>query len=103
MGWAHWYENPASSTAVEPPQYIKQIVDDYKAVVAEPDPAKRIDKMTTIIQALADEFYVLGVSNPPPSYALVSTHIKNFPEGWIMGFPTGKSAITRPEQWYFDS
>ncbi len=102
IGWANWYGNPSGSGVVVPPDHINQLFDDYNAVVAAPDPVTRIEMMTTIIQTLADEFYVLGVSSPPPYYVLLNARIKNFPETWITGFPTGKIAITHPEQWYFE-
>jgi peptide/nickel transport system substrate-binding protein len=102
LGWSIWYGDPNSSLAVEPPDNIKDLYARYDEVVAATDPTTRINLMKNVIQTLADDFYVLGISSPPPIYSLLSTRIKNFPGNWIVGFPTGKISITEPEQWYFD-
>jgi peptide/nickel transport system substrate-binding protein len=101
-GWALWYLfGDTNEYAVEPPDTIKQIFAQYELVRGTADPERRIELMQELLQMSADEFFVMGVSNPQDRYGAINENIGNVPQTWYDGFIPGMQSITQHDQWYF--
>ncbi len=101
MGWSIWYLTPTSEYAVEPPKEIKDHIDLYNKVLQAPTSEERITLMKQVLQAAADNFWVLGISSPSTGYRPLSAKLGNIPETWVDGWNPSGPAIVKPEQWYF--
>ena len=103
MGWALWYTDPNNEAAIEPPQEIKDHIAMYEKVLQAPTTEERLSLMAQVLQTAADNFWVLGISSPNPSYRPLSASLANIPDTWVDGWNPGGPAIVKPEQWYFVS
>jgi len=99
-GWDNWYDKRPNSVQVEPPQSIKDIRAIYDAVGQQPTQDGQIEQMKKVLQAAADNFWVIGLSRPAPDYQPYNTRLGNMADGWIKGWNEGVEKITYPEQWY---
>jgi peptide/nickel transport system substrate-binding protein len=99
--WSLWYLQPKNKAAVEPPQAIKDHVALYKKVTQAATEEERLSLMKQVIQAAADNFWVIGVTSSADSYHPVSAKLANVPENWVWDWDPGGYAIAKPEQWYF--
>lgn len=83
--WAAWYQDPERGTAdidpVEPPEAAQEQMDLYRQLLQTGDPERQSELMTEIIQIAEEQFYAIGVSLPPESYAVVHNTMRNVPEG----------------------
>lgn len=102
-GWAIWYLDPTNEAGVEPPQEIKDHIHLYEQVLQAPTTEERFALMGQVLQTAADNFWVLGISSPSPSYRPLSADLGNVPASWVNGWNPGGPAIAFPEQWYFRS
>jgi peptide/nickel transport system substrate-binding protein len=102
LGWTLWGdgENVENEHAVEPPEYVKDIQDMYSNAIQQPSLEGQIREMQKVMQASADNFWVIGVSRPGLSYQPMSQRLENVPEGYWDGWLEGVHKIVRPEQWY---
>ncbi len=99
--WAIWYREKDNPAGIEPPQYIKDQLALMESVLQAPTYEERMDLMRQVIQAGAEEFWVLGIASPPTTYRPLNAAIGNVPESWVDGWPVGGVSIAFPEQWYF--
>ncbi len=101
--WYAWFRHVSDAVQVEPPQDIKDLRQTYEDVLSLPTQQQQIDQMKKVLQAAADNFWVIGVSTPPPIYQPIGNRLANYPEGWVKGWIEGVEKITYPEQWYLTS
>jgi peptide/nickel transport system substrate-binding protein len=100
-GWAIWYLTPNNEYGVEPPQEIQDHIGLFEQVRQAPTTEERFELMGQVLQTAADNFWVMGISSPNPSYRPLSARLANVPESWVNGWNPGGPAIAFPEQWYF--
>jgi peptide/nickel transport system substrate-binding protein len=100
-GWNLWYLEPNNPALVEPPQPIQDHIALYESVLQAPTSEERIETMSQVLQAAADNFWVIGISSATDSYRPLSAKLANVPESWVNGWNPGGVAIAFPEQWYF--
>lgn len=101
MAWALWYTDPNNEAGIEPPQEIQDHIHLYEQVLQAPTSEERLALMAQVLQAAADNFWVLGISSPLSSYRPLSASLANVPDSWVDGWNPGGPAIVKPEQWYF--
>jgi peptide/nickel transport system substrate-binding protein len=99
--WALWYTQPNNKNAVEPPQYIKDQNALFKKVTQASTEEERFSLMKQVLQAAADNFWVIGISSSTDSYHPVSAKLANVIENWVWDWDPGGYSIALPEQWYF--
>jgi peptide/nickel transport system substrate-binding protein len=99
--WNLWYLEPNNPAAAEPPQDIQDHIALYESVLQAPTSDERIELMSQVLQAAADNFWVIGISSASDSYRPLSARLANVPETWVNGWNPGGVAIAFPEQWYF--
>jgi peptide/nickel transport system substrate-binding protein len=100
-GWHAWRVHSEESVQVEPPQWIKDYRTQFEVeVLGASSQEAQIAAMQEILQMSADEFWVIGISRPNPSYQVYHERLGNQPEEWIGGWITGVQKLTYPEQWY---
>ncbi len=102
-GWNLWYLEPNNPALVEPPQPIQDHIALYESVLQAPTSEERVEAMSQVLQAAADNFWVIGISSATDSYRPLSAKLANVPESWVNGWNPGGVAIAFPEQWYFQS
>jgi len=85
---------------VEPPprmaEYRKQFEEATQKVTRE----EQIAAMKKVLDASAEEFWVIGVSRPGPGYQPTSKRLVGLPDGALDGWLPGTHKIMRPEQWF---
>jgi peptide/nickel transport system substrate-binding protein len=100
VGWYFWNQKSTDAKVVEPPDEIKAFYQMYQEVVSAPTEAEQLDRMKTLLDKAADEFWTIGISRPAPSFQPMHTRLGNFPESFVGGWTQGVLKITQPEQWY---
>ncbi|HEY8458689.1 MAG TPA: ABC transporter substrate-binding protein [Actinopolymorphaceae bacterium] len=101
--WSRWYEG--GSPQEEPPEAMRRQVAIYREmVVGNPDPEVQYEGMRQVIEIAKEEFWTMGISLPPPTYAIVSNRMKNVPgdnEMWL-AFKCPYPAVTNICQYYIE-
>lgn len=99
-GWFYWYSNAQEAVQIEPPQEIKDIRVQYEQVGQQPSQEGQIEAMAELLEIAADNFWVIGISRPGPTFQPYHERLGNQPQEWIKGWIEGVEKITYPEQWY---
>ena len=99
-GWFYWYSNAQEAVQIEPPQEIKDIRVQYEQVGQQPSQEGQIAAMAELLEVAADNFWVIGISRPGPTFQPYHERLGNQPQEWIKGWIEGVEKITYPEQWY---
>ncbi len=73
--WAEWVMNP--ETGEEPPAEIVEQVELYRTIDSISDPQQRIDTMKQVLEMSADQFYSIGIRQPPSGFGIARNNIKN--------------------------
>ncbi len=102
LGWTLWFNDPLEEdeNAVEPPDYVLEIRDMYNNAIQQPTLEGQTVEMQKIMQASADQFWMIGISRPGLAYQPLSKRLGNIPDGYWDGWLEGVHKIIRPEQWY---
>jgi peptide/nickel transport system substrate-binding protein len=101
--WAAWYRGdtyPEDIQAMEPPEDVKRQMELYDRITQSPDPEERQDLMNEIIQIAEEQFYAIGVTLPPPSYAIAKNNLRNIIDN-SFSFHQYPAHIN-PTTWYFE-
>lgn len=99
-GWAAWRTKDSTATQVEMPAKIQEIRALYEKVLQQSSQEAQIAKMSEVLQMAADEFWVIGISRPAPSFQPYHKRLGNVPAEWVIGWIEGVQKIMYPEQWY---
>ncbi len=99
-GWFYWRTDSQENTQVPMPEDMQANRADYEKVLRAPTQDEQVAEMAGVLQTAADEFYVLGISRPAPSFQPYNSRLGNQPDTWIKGWIEGVEKITYPEQWY---
>jgi peptide/nickel transport system substrate-binding protein len=70
-----------------------------ETVLRASSPEEQIEAMKNVLQASADNFWVLGISRPGELYYPFNNRVGNIPETWVDGWLEGVTKILYPEQW----
>jgi peptide/nickel transport system substrate-binding protein len=101
QGWHYWYyKDTTGAVQVEMPADVLAIREQYQAVLSKPTQEEQIAAMAEVLQAAADNFWVLGISRNGPGYQVYNSRVGNQPDEWVIGWIEGVTKITFPEQWY---
>ena len=73
----------------------------YENVLVQAGQDAQVEAMKEVLQVAADEFWVIGISRPGPSYQPYHNSLHNLPDEWTSGWIEGTLKMMRPEQWYF--
>lgn len=99
--WQAWYNGTDPDIAEEPIDWVREQMDLYSEVKAEPDPARQAELMGELLEITEENFPVIGVSLPPNGYYIAKNDLMNVTDqmkhAWL--FPT--PAPYDPQQWYF--
>jgi len=99
-GWFYWYSNAQEATVIEPPEEMKAIRVQYEQVGQQPTQEAQVAAMAELLEIAADNFFVIGISRPGPSFQPYNERLGNQPDEWIKGWIEGVEKINYPEQWY---
>ncbi len=100
LAWATWYApgtNDGLIPAEEPPAETKRQMELYDQLKATADEDEQNRLMTEILDIAADQFYVIGISEKPRQYGVITNNFHNvplqMPEAWLYPdpFPTNPS------------
>lgn len=96
--WAEWFMNP--STGEKPPAEIVEQMELYRTIDTLPDPQKRIERMKEVLEISADQFYSIGIRQPPTGFGIAKKTMHNVLDPLPMAGPLWRPA---PEtvQFYF--
>ena len=102
IAWQNWFNNPEGELSEEPPPAVKEQMDLYNQLKAEPDTAKQAELMKQILQIAQENFYVMGISLPLEGYGIVKNDFHNVPEkmfgAWLYPHP----GPVNPQQFFRD-
>ena len=73
--WAEWNMNPANGQ--EPPPDVKKQLELYNSIDSLADPQARIDRMKEVLNMAADQFYSIGIRQPPNGFGIARNQFKN--------------------------
>jgi peptide/nickel transport system substrate-binding protein len=76
---------------------VRKMYDENVLRATSPD--AQIAAMQEVLQASADNFWVLGISRFGELYYPLSSRVGNIPETWFDGWLEGSAKILAPEQW----
>ncbi len=99
-GWFYWRTDSQENTQVPMPEDMQANRAAYEKVLRAPTQDEQIAEMAGVLQTAADEFYVIGISRPAPSFQPYNSRLGNQADSWIKGWIEGVEKITYPEQWY---
>ena len=96
--WAEWFMSP--STGEKPPAEIVEQMELYRTIDTLPDPQKRIERMKEVLEISADQFYSIGIRQPPTGFGIAKKTMHNVLDPLPMAGPLWRPA---PEtvQFYF--
>jgi peptide/nickel transport system substrate-binding protein len=101
--WAAWNlgENyPEDIEAMEPPEDVQRQMELYNQITQSPDPEQRQELMSEIISIAKDQFFAIGITLPPPGYAIAKNNLRNIIDNSFTfhQYP----AHINPPTWYFE-
>jgi peptide/nickel transport system substrate-binding protein len=82
------------------PEEIFKVREMYSEAIQQPTQEGQIAKMKEIMQASADNFWIIGVSRPAQGYDVMQQKMMGIPDNYWGGWLEGVSKINRPEQWW---
>jgi len=96
--WAEWFMNP--ETGEKPPEDIVKQMELYRTIDTLPDAEARTERMKEVLNISADEFYSIGIRQPPPGFGIAKNNFCNIVDPLPMAGPLWRPA---PEtvQFYF--
>ena len=101
MLWAEWVESGGKS-GVEPPAYVKQLIDDINAFQSTPVGTPESDAIgARMVENMTGNLLFFGTVNAPsPIYH--RNALKNFPMFKTASYEYYRAYPYRPFQWYFE-
>ncbi len=101
--WAQWYVSDGKdSRAQEPPDEVREHLEMYDAVQAEPDTEARNELMREFLSVTQEQFYAMGISLSPPGYGIVANHFHNVPDSMYSSGNYNDPGPTNPEQYFIE-
>ncbi len=101
MLWAEWVDSNGSS-GVEPPEYVKQLMEDITAFQSTlPGTATSDELGARLVANITENLLFIGaIQAPAPIYH--NNNLKNFPEFKTQSYEYYRTTPYRAEQWYLD-
>ncbi|MGL5113994.1 MAG: ABC transporter substrate-binding protein [Beijerinckiaceae bacterium] len=99
--WAYWYEG--RSEGEEPPEIVRRQMKLYDEIRSTAEPEKQIALMREIIGIARDEFFVMGLRLPEPSFGIVKRGMRNTPKQVPISSIYPDPAPMNPQTWFFDA
>jgi peptide/nickel transport system substrate-binding protein len=88
--WADWNMNPKNGE--EPPANVKKQLELYRSIDSLASEADRIARMKEVLNMAADEFYSIGIRQPPPSFGIAKNYFHNIVDPQPMSGPLWRPA-----------
>jgi peptide/nickel transport system substrate-binding protein len=85
-----------------PPEYIKEIMDMYRATMSTNSPEERHALWTEIARRQAENLWAIGTVGLTPKPIVISQDLRNVPEQGIWAWDYFFGVIASPEQFYLD-
>lgn len=99
--WGHWFAS-GGEDGEEPPEQIKELRGWWDQMMVEPDPERQIELGKLILQAQAENLWVIGTVGEAPHPVLVNQDLRNVPEFGLFVWDAMYIAAHDPEQLFFD-
>lgn len=99
--WAYWFEGRPEGE--EPPETVRRQMRLYEEIRSTAEPEKQIALMRQIIAIARDEFYVMGIRLPEPSFGIVKRGMRNTPKKVPVSSIYPDPAPMSPQTWFFDA
>ena len=77
--WYNWLADHNAKNGIEPPDSVKKQWDLHDQLVQSPSVEQQDKLMNEILAIGKEDFYVMGISLPTMSYALVKNNVHNVP------------------------
>jgi peptide/nickel transport system substrate-binding protein len=92
VGWSYWIRDQIDGTnnelSVEPPENWKTQYELVATALQTVDVAERTELFKQAFQIFVDDFVMIGVSLPPPSFRIAQKDLRNVYQG-SFGWPEG--------------
>ncbi len=98
--WPLWgrYMHTEGQEGEEPPQFVKDIRYWWEDMMVEPELERRLELGAKILEAQAENLWVIGTVGRAPHPLVVSNKLGNFPEDGLWVWDTNWLASHNPEQ-----
>jgi peptide/nickel transport system substrate-binding protein len=101
--WGLWYST-GGAQGEEPPQHIKDLQALWTEVLITTDEAKQEELINQILQAQAENIWVIGVVGPVPKPLVAKTWFRNVNETCVWSFHHGHFlGCTAPYQFFIEA
>lgn len=101
--WARWFLDPHAPNAEEPPAPVRQQMEVFRKIVAEPDNRKRAELVARLLDESAEQFYVLGIGLEPVTLAARSPGFRNVPASHYGSWLYPDPGPLNPCQFFLDA
>ena len=100
--WGLWY-NTNGEQGEEPPEHIKELQNYWTQLLLTTDEAEQEELLHKILQAQADNVWVIGVVGPVPKPIIAKTWFRNVNENCTWSFHHGHfMGCTAPYQFFIE-
>ncbi len=105
VAWHTWYNNPegigASVQPEEPPEMVRRQMALYDQLRVTGEEVQQKKLMREILEIAVEQFYALGVTTEPDSYAIVNRNLVNVPDSMPWNYLYPHPGPTNPETWFY--
>ncbi len=99
--WGRWLQTDGAE-GEEPPANVKQVRQWWDEMMVEPDEDRRLELGANILQAQAENLWVIGTVGRAPHPLVVNNDLRNVPETGVWVWDTNWIGSHNPEQIFFD-
>lgn len=99
--WVNWYSS-GGEAGQEPPAEFKELIALAEEYLYAVDSKKAEDAINKLMQAQAENIWVIGTIGYPPKPVIVKNNLKNVPVKGILTWNLTGPALFRPFQFYFE-
>ncbi|MCU0489970.1 MAG: ABC transporter substrate-binding protein [Chloroflexaceae bacterium] len=100
MAWWLWVDDPEGEGAEEPPAPVQEQIKLYKQLGGTADEAEQARLMKEILRIAKEQFFVMGISLPAPSFGIVKNSYGNVPDTMFDAYNWPQPAAAKPEQFF---
>lgn len=104
VAWGYFREDAENPVAEEPPEghWIYDIWSTWDEISVEPDPDKRNEMFTQILDIWAEELPMIGYLGESPSLVIVKNGVRNYLPGLPIGNTTGDEHLLNTETYFWE-
>ncbi len=102
FGWAQWYDGGTHPASVEPTnEGLLRQFELYDQLLGTTDAENQKAIVKEILDIAKEEFWVMGITTPIPSYGIAKNNVGNVPDSIPLSWEYPTQAPTNPFTYFF--